>query len=247
MDVFSVSVRFARKVQAAQYEPVDGEVTLSANLHSGDDVGKAAQELMDTARLTVINGLRGGPTVKTGDAAAPTAAANTGSASVDSKATEAAPARRGGRKAVDKTDATQTASAAVATTETTDAKIAGAAPADNIRSGAEDRVDPNEIPDDTATAATTAKPVTAAATVASEIPDDPKPAPAATTAAPATGSTKLTADDLQSFITKTVQQKKVPVTKIKEILAQHGVSRTSEIPEADLQTVKDEIEMAALA
>lgn len=260
MDVSGISVRFARKVQAQQYEPVEGEVTLHANVHPGEDVAEAASRLMNLARQTVIDGLRGGKPTETAAVALNTAAGLTGlhtppeggAAPAASTGTEPKAERGAGLAAHRaKVKAEKEAAAAAAAAKAgTDAGKASDIPdetapkQDNISTGGE-RVDPSDIPDDTTAGKATG---TKAPAATSDIPDEPKATTtAAAAAADAGAGDKLTADELQAFITKNVQSKKVPVQKIKDILASHGVSRTSELAAADLQTVKDEIEMAALA
>ena len=241
MDVYQVSVRFSRKVQVKDYEPVEGDITLSANLHPGDDFGAEANRLMTMARQTVLDGLRGGPAATgTTDKPAEPKPAETTAQAADPKAGETPVVRRGPKTKAEK----EAAAAAEAAAKTS----TGA----QISTGGE-RVNPqDEIPDDTAAAAAAKPAATQPATAASDIPDETAGNKAAAEAKPAAvtakdGDDKLTADTLQSHITKLVQAKKVPVQKVKDILAAHGVQRTSEIPEGDIQTVKDEIDMAAMA
>jgi len=63
MEVYEISARFMRRIQAKEYEPAEAEVTLKANLADGEDYMAAATTLMTSAKTTVIeSGLKSGKT-----------------------------------------------------------------------------------------------------------------------------------------------------------------------------------------
>ena len=63
MEVYEISARFMRRIQAKEYEPAEAEVTLKANLADGEDYMAAATTLMTAAKSTVIeSGLKSGKT-----------------------------------------------------------------------------------------------------------------------------------------------------------------------------------------
>lgn len=80
MEVYELTARFMRRIQAKEYEPAEAEVTLKANLGDGEDYMTAATTLMTAAKTTVIEaGLKSGKTT------------------AEATATSAAPANKGGR------------------------------------------------------------------------------------------------------------------------------------------------------
>lgn len=61
MNVYEISVRFMRRAQVKEYEPMEAEATLKANLSEGEDHNAVALNLMRDARNTVIEaGLKSG-------------------------------------------------------------------------------------------------------------------------------------------------------------------------------------------
>lgn len=56
--VYDVSVRYSRKVQAREYEPIEAEVILKAQLAEGEDYEAAASKLMVDARNVVHEGIK---------------------------------------------------------------------------------------------------------------------------------------------------------------------------------------------
>lgn len=78
MHVHSLSVRYMRRAQIKDYEPVEAEVTLSATLAEGEEHKAAVHNLMVDAKQGVIeSGLKSGKATaeaKTETAAAPAAA-----------------------------------------------------------------------------------------------------------------------------------------------------------------------------
>lgn len=63
MEVYEISARFMRRIQAKEYEPAEAEVTLKANMADGEDYMAAATTLMTAAKSTVIeSGLKSGKT-----------------------------------------------------------------------------------------------------------------------------------------------------------------------------------------
>lgn len=61
MNVYEISVRFMRRAQVKEYEPMEAEVTLKANLAEGEDHNAAAVNLMRDARNAAIEaGLKSG-------------------------------------------------------------------------------------------------------------------------------------------------------------------------------------------
>ena len=80
MEVYEISARFMRRIQAKEYEPAEAEVQFKANLAEGEDYTALAAELMANAKATVIeSGLK------------------TGKATAEAAAPAAAPANKGGR------------------------------------------------------------------------------------------------------------------------------------------------------
>lgn len=63
MNVYELSVRFMRRAQVKEYEPMEAEVMLKANLAEGEDHNAAAVTLMRDARNAAIEaGLKSGAT-----------------------------------------------------------------------------------------------------------------------------------------------------------------------------------------
>ena len=61
MNVYEISVRFMRRAQVKEYEPMEAEATLKASLSEGEDHNAVAINLMRDARNTVIEaGLKSG-------------------------------------------------------------------------------------------------------------------------------------------------------------------------------------------
>jgi hypothetical protein len=72
MEVYEISARFMRRIQAKEYEPAEAEVTLKANLAEGEDYASLATSLMGTAKTTVIEaGLKSGKATAEATAEAP--------------------------------------------------------------------------------------------------------------------------------------------------------------------------------
>jgi hypothetical protein len=72
MEVYEISARFMRRIQAKEYEPAEAEVTLKANLAEGEDYAALATSLMGTAKTTVIEaGLKSGKATAEATAEAP--------------------------------------------------------------------------------------------------------------------------------------------------------------------------------
>lgn len=72
MEVYEISARFMRRIQAKEYEPAEAEVQFKANLAEGEDYTALAAELMANAKSTVIeSGLKSGKATAETTAEAP--------------------------------------------------------------------------------------------------------------------------------------------------------------------------------
>jgi hypothetical protein len=79
MEVYEISARFMRRIQAKEYEPAEAEVSLKATVTEGEDYAAAASSLMSTAKATVIeSGLKSGKATAETTAPAATEPANKG-------------------------------------------------------------------------------------------------------------------------------------------------------------------------
>lgn len=101
----------------------------------------------------------------------------------------------------------------------------------NIADNPEDRKNPeDDVIDDTV-----AEPAKESSKSDDVLADDAKPAAA-------DGGEVMSTEDFQAFINKVASSGKVPVDKIKAIMAKHGASRIGEVKEGDRAVVKKKIE-----
>lgn len=58
MNVYDIKARFMKRVQVKEYEPVEAEVTMSAQLGEGEDAETSAAALMEQARAAVMDSIK---------------------------------------------------------------------------------------------------------------------------------------------------------------------------------------------
>lgn len=237
MQVTNITARFMRKVQVKDFEPMESEVSMSAHLEEGEDAMAAGEVLVMQAKTLVITAL-----------SAKVAGKNT--ASVTSDPAKAAaesplpgdkkgPGRPPGTGKNQKAQAAQQAAANSGSDIPGDDKPTAASdiPGDeqkpNISANPENRVDPNDaggdIPGDDKPAATTV----------GDLPEDDEFAAAVKEA---DASAKMTAEELQRFITSAITGKKITVEQAKKVLADAGYARTTEVPDEKRAEVKAKVE-----
>lgn len=242
MQVVTISVTRARKVQPEQYGSADASITVAANLEEGEAWQDAARTLLNDTRAIVYENLglklptRATEAVKTTEAA---------SSETVSPAAKGAATTKPAETAAPKGEDTKRKPGRPSTKKGIAPEAAVDVPADpepNIRANPEDRVNPDDdVPD--VGAGTESKPAAAANTAADDVPDDATPMTGGTADVDPIG--EYTTADLQNLLTNLVKNKKVTAQRVREIVASYGVARTSDLPADKVLEVKTKIEAEA--
>lgn len=266
MNVHTIKVSYRRSKQPVQYESAEPTIEFVASVEDGANHLVAAASLMlDACSVAYAALAMDVPTgvgeklgqLETSDVTEEVVVDNAAPADtklvVPSISTVArVPGKRGRPSNAVKAAAAKESPVAptAAASQTQTPAVAGttAPVVDNIRANPENRVDPavSDIPDDTKVG-TVVTPAAKAA--AADVPDSA----AVTAASPPTNpvASKTSHQDIQAFITKNVQGKKITVVAVKALLAKFGAARVSEIPEARvdeyMKVLEDEIQLAAMA
>lgn len=251
MKVHTLKVTYTREKQPKDYEKAAPAIELSAAIDDGEDHLSAAHLLMQDATQVVyaalgmdipeqvLAKLQAGQTPEgvEVEASIPAGAVATAGGTV----VQLPPGKRKpGRPPKNKTPET----AAAAPTQT-NAVASDAPPISDFP-----RKDVPDVPDETQVTTKTTASQAAPAAATADVPSEAA-VQAATPATPAVTTAGMTAADLQSYITKMVQTKKITVQSVKDILAKNNAARTSEIPVEKLADVKkqidDAIELSSMA
>jgi hypothetical protein len=218
MQVTNVEVCYDRKRQPAQYESAGASVRFTASIGAtvgqDEDHVEVAKRLLADAKTLVLTELGVVP-------AGTSASAHDRAPAASAAGAEAAPAGGKGKKGKK--------------------GEADAAPAGETRqiSTGESRVGPEDAPDGGA-------PSTAAQAGAGnpDIPEDPKPAAVATTAAAKPQALALTAAEVQAQVAGYIKEKKIDVATVKETSRKYGVERIADLPAEKLAAYKGDIDAA---
>jgi hypothetical protein len=253
--VYEVAVRFMRKVQVKEYEPVEAEVSLKAQTEDGEDHVAVLATLGADARTAALDMIRGTGKVTPGSGQTTINNTVTVASADDLKKANGKTA-----DAIEKEIAKSNGKAAASdipeeTGEPTPApaKSGRGRPAGSKNKKAEAAAAAaSDMPDEDA-----ARTANIDAAAASDMPDDGPPAgtsPTGVSDIPDETSTQaedwekdgtaeepVTAADLTKFISQRVSAGKITVPEVKAILARYGGARCAELKPADLPKAKAEI------
>ena len=252
MQVTTITVTRERKVQPEQYGSAGASLNLVANLDEGEDWKVVARQLLDDTRNIVYGNLGLKLPARATDGAQDVTTAEPVEAAQPAADDKGKPAARRGRPP------TKRGEQPVAAPETpSEPEPEQADPTPAIRATPEGRKNPeDDLPDDPASKPTPA-PATGGAAAADDVPEDPTPetAPAAATpaaksaaASPTAGDQKgdYSASDLQSHLMTLVTKKKtITAQRVREILGEFGVTRTSELKPDQVLDAKAKIDAEA--
>jgi hypothetical protein len=214
MQVTTITVTRARKVQPEQYGSADASLTLVANLDEGEAWQDAARSLLEDTRGLVYENLG----LKLPAKATKASETVQDTVKVETKQGADVPAD------VEPKPAAKRSPGRPATKKNTTPTPADDIPGDDvpeIRKNPEDRKDPaDDLPGEEA-----------APSLEDEFPDEP---------VEAVGD--YTVGDLQSFLTTAVKDKKISAQDVRAIIAAQGVARTSDLPTDKVLVVKKQIE-----
>jgi len=247
MNVYEITARFMRRRQIREYEPVESEIILKAQLVEGEDLATSLATLTNVAKDTVYLAI-----------GIPTGAAPTSLPSTPRPVAVAAPATQ----APVTTNVAAPAAATPVTTnvaQTTPEKPSRGRPkltdeekAARAAAKAKEAANASDIPDEGTTATAAASdipdeaapvvpvsnpaPVVPTAAAASDIPDDVP----ATTAKPATTGA-LTSRDMTNIVQKSLVKKYIQPADVKAIMAELSVDRLGDIPADKLTAFYEKI------
>ena len=260
MHVHDIRVSFTREKQPREYEKSAPSIELCASLNDDEDPIAASRELMQTACAAVYNALGmdvpeaiqskldAGEVPDGGTAKKDTAKKSTAKKTA-AKKTETKKAAADDDLPDDDTGSDEKAKKDTA--KKTETKKAAAAdddlPDDGDEKAKKDTAKKTEtkkaadddLPDDDSNSEKSSD------SKSEKSSDDDLPDDGDTGSEDAGGDEQMSAEDLQSFITERVSNKKIGVAKVKEILAEHGASRTSDVPADERADVKQKIEDAS--
>lgn len=234
MRVSSISVTRERKVQPEQYGSAGASLTVVADMDEGDNWEEAARNLLEGTRGLVYENLglklpakaKAAPKeetkVETTEDAGVPDEDDKKDAKADKKDAKTTTGKKRGRPPKNK--------------KSEEVKDDDGMPDDDepqIRTNPENRVNPEDdddgVPDDDSTVSPDS---------VEGIPDDDEEEP--------TGSeTEYTAQDLQSFLTTMVKDKKITAQRVREIVASKGAARTTDLSPEQIIEVRDEIRAEA--
>ena len=254
MHVHDIRVSFTREKQPREYEKSAPSIELSASLSEDEDPIAACRELMTTACTTVYNALGMGVPeaiaakladgeIPDGGTAKKETAKKTAAKKTTTKKTAAKKSADSGDAGDELPDDGEDDKAKKDTAKKTESKKAAsddelpddgeddkAKKTDSKKAAADD-----ELPDDD-------DGDKSEASGGDELPDD---GDSGSEESGGDDGEEMSAEDLQSFITKQVSDKKINVADVKKILSDHGASRTSDIPADERGEVKKKIEDAS--
>jgi len=218
MQVDSVRVTFMRKRQPKDYENAMVEIGLDATLDDGEDHVEAMRTLLDDASSQVYERL--GMKQGTG-----TDTTNAGGAAKTGQANKSGSGGSGSAK--------------------TSAQVGDTPPETPAESGSGSgqAAPASDLPDDMPPAASGSG--SGQAAPASDLPDDTGPSSGSSDGGDVQPS--MTPGEVQSEITKLVNEKRVTVKAIKSVLAQFGVERVNEVSKDQLPSLLAQIRGQASA
>lgn len=219
VNVYDVKVRFMRRMQVREYEPVESEITISAQLTESDDYKDISQDLLLNAKELVNSTLTGKPVGKTETKTTKTKV----SAAKKSSSTTEIPEDNISASEIPGDDEPAVLSSAE------EKKVLAA---EKRKVAAEKR---KVIAAKKKAAADEIKKKAAA----DEIPGDEE------TPSDDDGGEELSANKLHEYINSMVTSRKVKPKQIKAIIAEYGAVRISDIPEENRIDVKEAIELLA--
>lgn len=212
MNVTDVKVRYSRKIQPAEYSPIEAEVTLTAQLSDGDDAKATATQLIADAKAAVGSALGVKPK---------------GTETAEVEETKKEPSGRGGPGKPRKQVLTPKAA------EPDDDDLMGGGDEEE-----EEKPKKAEKPAKAEKKAKKPEPEEAEEeddefgggeeSEEEESEDDD-------------GETEMSAKELQDWITPLIN-KKIPVAKVREILGKYGAARTTDTKAEDRPKIRKEIE-----